>query len=88
MLENHSSNRSPRQQQNHSNSPVSQPVFGINKLRSDEMPYFGAKYPVRQPLCNYCATKNATVFRTVVESQQARDLTYRSRDKPRETGKF
>jgi len=27
------------------NFRVSQPVFGINELRSDEMPYFGAKHP-------------------------------------------
>jgi len=42
--------------QRFSNFPVSQPVFGINELRWDEMPYFGAKDPswalIVQRLCN------------------------------------
>ena len=38
------------------NFRVSQPVFGINELCSDEMPYFGAKHPcwalIVQRSCN------------------------------------
>ena len=32
-------------------------LFGINRLRSDGMPYFGAKYPAWEHLRNYCATR-------------------------------
>ena len=38
------------------NSPFHSLVFGMNKLRSDEMPYFGTEDPCLeasvQPLCN------------------------------------
>ena len=40
-------------------------LFGINSFRSDELPHCWAKSHCSGQLCNYCATKNATVFQTV-----------------------
>jgi hypothetical protein len=38
------------------NSPFHSLVFGINNLRSDEMPTLVQNAPAPQQLCNYCAT--------------------------------
>ena len=44
-------------------------LLGISGLRSDEVPYFGAKHPcsavIVQLLCNQKSTQNTTVYATV-----------------------
>ncbi len=51
------------------NSRFHRLMFGINSLRSDEMPYFGAIHSCLgafvQPLCNDFRSKTATVLPTV-----------------------
>jgi hypothetical protein len=37
-------------------------LFGINRLRSDELLHCWEKSPRREHLCNYCATRSSTVY--------------------------
>jgi hypothetical protein len=50
------------------NYPFHSLVFGINKLRSDKMHFFGAKKPDRQHLCN----QNFNGFITPLYAHHAR----------------
>src|SRR6266436_4874008 len=49
-------------------------LFGINRLRSDELPLVGQTAAVRKQLCNYCATRISAVYRFDVRPSRAQTM--------------
>jgi hypothetical protein len=49
-------------------------LFGINELRSDEMPYFGAKHPCSAVIVQLLCNQNFTVYPVDVRPSRAQTM--------------